>query len=372
MRIECDTEKLKKAISQVERVTGKNLTLQVLNSILFIASGKFLKLRATNLSLGIEVEIPAKIESEGMMVISGSVLVNIFTNIYNIPKVILENKDGNLLIETENNKIIIKGQPHEDFPNIPKISGETFEIESQKLIEGIKSVYYSASVSDIKPEYSSVYVYFFENNLFFVSTDSFRLAEKKIKIKENIEIPGILIPFKNIPEILKIIGDLTGKISVCFNENQISFSADNIYLISRVVNGIFPDYTQIIPKEFNTKAVVLKQELLNSLKISNIFSGKFNEVNLSIRVQEKIFELSVKNSEVGEYKTCLNAEIEGEDVELSFNSKYFFDCFQVINSDRIIIKINKSNDGQLNRNKPLIISGVSDNSFLYLIMPMDK
>src|SRR5690606_11504790 len=106
----------------------------------------------------------------------------------------------NLVIKGKKNKIKLKGQPYEDFPTIPNVEGVVLEIESKKLIERIKSVYYSSSVSDIKPEISSVFIYTNENDLVFVSTDSFRLGEKKIKVKNIEEISGLLIPFKNIPE----------------------------------------------------------------------------------------------------------------------------------------------------------------------------
>lgn len=365
MKIECELEKIKNAIYQTEKITGKNLTLPILSSILLIASNKILKLRATNLSLGVEVEIPAKVEKEGILAVSGSTLAGIFSNINQKENVFLEEENGNLLIKTKKSKIKLKGQSFEDFPTIPRISGNTFEINSKKLIEGIKSVYYSSSPSDIKPEISSVYMYLNENELIFVSTDSFRLAEKKIKTKNLEEMSGILIPFKNIAEILRVFGDFSGDIKICFNKNQISFSADNIYLTSRIIDGVFPDYQQIIPKNSETQIIVLKQDLLNALKLSNVFSDKFNQINLLVKPKEKIFELSSQNSEIGENKTQLDAALTGEEVELSFNYRYFLDCFQSINSDSISIKLNQPN-------KPIVVSGVSDNSFLYLIMPMNK
>lgn len=365
MKLECELEKIKNGILQVEKITGKNLTLPVLNSILFIASGKSLKLRATNLSLGVEIEIPAKIEKEGIVAISGSTLAGIFSNVFQNENIQLESIDGNLMIKTKKSRIKLKGQTHDDFPTIPTVDGKTFEIESKKLIDGIKSVYYSSSVSDIKPEISSVYIYSNDDNLIFVSTDSFRLAEKKIKMKNVEEIPGILIPFKNIPEILRIFGEVQDLVRICFNKNQISFSSNNIYLTSRIIDGVFPDYTQIIPKEFKVEVVVLKQDLLNALKLSNIFSDKFNQINLLIKPKEKIFELSSSNNDIGENKTYLDAAIKGEEALLGFNYKYFLDCFQSINTDSISIRLNQSS-------KPMVISGSSDNSFTYLIMPMNR
>ena len=365
MKLECGIEKLKNGILQVEKITGKNLTLPILSSILFIASGKSLKLRATNLSLGVEIEIPAKIEKEGIVAISGGTLAGIFSNVFQNENVFLESDDGNLLIKTKKSRIKLKGQIYDDFPTIPIVEGKTFEIESKKLVDGIKGVYYSSSPSDIKPEISSVYIYSNNDNLVFVSTDSFRLAEKKVKIKGNEEIPGILIPFKNIPEILRIFGEIQDVVRVCFNKNQISFSSENIYLTSRIIDGVFPDYRQIIPKEFKVEAVVLKQDLLNALKLSNIFSDKFNQINLLIKPKEKIFELSSSNNDIGENKTFLDAALKGEEVSLGFNYKYFLDCFQSINTDSISIRLNHSS-------KPMVISGASDNSFTYLIMPMNR
>ena len=364
MKLECSIEKIKNAVSQAERVTGKNLTLPILSSVLLIASLKSLKLRSTNLSLGIEIEIPAKIEKEGTLAISGSVLNAIFSNVSQNENVFLEEKDGNLLIKTKKSQIKLKSQPHEDFPTIPIVTGTSFEIEAKKLMEGIKSVFYSSSVSDIKPEISSVFIYTNNDNLVFVSTDSFQLAQKKIKVKGVPEISGILIPFKNISEILKVFGEFQGVIKVCFNKNQISFSSEDTYLTSRVIDGIFPDYRQIIPKDSTTEVVVLKQDLLNALKLSNSFSDKFNQVNFKISPKERVFELSSANNNIGENKTRLDAVINGENIELSFNYKYFLDCFQSITTDSISIKSGVS--------RPMLISPVSDSSFTYLIMPMNK
>ncbi len=364
MKLECRSEEIKNKIAQVEKITGKNLTLPILNSILMVASGKSLKLRSTNLSLGIEVEIPAKIEKEGIVAISGSILNAVFSNIFQNENVFLESIDGNLLIKTKKSKIKLKGQSYEDFPTIPIVSGTSFEIESKKLIDGIKSVYYSSSISDIKPEISSVFMHSEEGNLVFVSTDSFRLAEKKIKIKELPEIQGILIPYKNISEILRVFSDSNSVIKICFNKNQISFSSPNVYLTSRIIDGVFPDYRQIIPKKSETNATVLKQDLLNALKISNIFSDKFNQVNLKIIPEEKLFELSSANNDIGENKTYLDAAIAGENIELGFNYKYFLDCFQSITTDSLSIRF--SGVGS-----PIVISPVGDTSFIYLIMPMN-
>jgi DNA polymerase-3 subunit beta len=365
MKIECSIDKIKKALIQVERITGKNLTLPVLSSILWVATGKVLKLRATNLNIGIEIEIPARIEKEGVVAIRGDILSSLFSILQGDSNIKIELINGNLLVKTNTNTILLKSIPHEDFPTIPIIEGESFSISSKKFIEGVKSVYYSASISEIKPEIGSVYIYPEDDMLIFVSTDSFRLAEKKIKIKQKLSFDGMLIPFKNIIEIMKVFDGLDNDINITLQKNQISFKADNIYLTSRVVNGSFPDYKQIIPQNPTTKVIVLKQDFISSLKISNIFSDKFNQIVFIIKPNEKIFEIESKNTDIGENTATVLGALSGENVTVNFNYKYIFDCFQSIPNDSLSIELNGNN-------KPMIIRGVGDPSFMYLVMPMNR
>ena len=353
MKIECSIEKIKSALTVVDRITGKNLTLPVLGSVLWVATNKTLKLRATNLSIGIEVEIPAKIEKEGTIAIRGDILSSLFSVIHN------------LSVKTKTNSIILKSIPHEDFPTIPTIEGESFLIPSKKLIEGIKSVYYGASISEIKPEIGSVYIYPEEDMLIFVSTDSFRLAEKKVKIKQKLSFDGILIPFKNVVEIIRVFENNEEDIKITLQKNQISFYTSKIYLTSRVVDGNFPDYKQIVPKNSTTGAVILKQDFISSLKISNIFSDKFNQVTFIIKPLEKVFEIESKNTDIGENITLLSGALSGEDVSVNFNYKYILDCFQSISADSLNLELNGSN-------RPMVIRPVGDSSFMYLVMPMNR
>jgi len=365
MKVECLQSKIAKAVGQVERATGKNLALPILNTILIIASQKTLKLRATNLSLGIEIDLPAKVEKEGVVAVPGSILGSALNSFPKEDKINLELVGQNLLVKTKNNEILIKSFPPEDFPTIPIVSGKSWEIPSESLIEGLKSVYYSGATSDIKPEIASVYIYPQEDKLIFVATDSFRLAEKKIFIKKAANIMPIIIPLKNAIEIIKLLADVSENIKINFTKNQISLSYPGFYLTSRIIDGIFPDYTQIIPKEFKTEAIVLKQDLIDALKLANIFSDKFNQINLLIKPKEKIFEISSKNADIGENKTKIAATLSGDDITLSFNQRYLLDCFQSIPEDSIVLRFNESN-------KPAVVSGGGNNSFLYLIMPMNR
>lgn len=368
MKIECVQEKLKSAVGIAERIAGKHMTLPVLSCLLLDASSKNnLVIRSTNLDLGIEISIPAKTDESGIVAVPAQVLNSFISGIVGDDKgVKLVTDQNNLKVTTLRSSGAIKTIPADDFPSIPRVSEENkFFLNGSDFAKGLKAVWYSSSVSSIKPELSSVYVYCDGEFVVFVATDSFRLAEKRVKIKKTKDFGQILIPFKNIPEIIRILETINDEIEVNLDKNQISFSYNGLYVVSRVVDGVFPDYKQIIPKSSSTEVVVLKQDLLNALKLSNIFSDKFNQINFKVNPSTKICEIKTKNNDIGENSTSLDSAITGEPIEINFNYKYIVDCFQSIESDSLTLYFN-------GLNRPMIISPVSNNSFRYLVMPMNR
>jgi len=363
MKLSCPKDTLKNAIQHAERMTGKNLSLPVLGGVLLSAEGGALLIRATNLDLGIEIKIPSKIEKEGSVVVPSGVLSGILAVVHDT-KVSIELQGENLLITTANTRSVVKCLPHEDFPTLPLISeGDTLSLPIDKFVDGIKSVWYSASLSDIKPEIASVYIYPDNDSIVFTATDSFRLAEKKIILKKNLNFTHILIPNKNIAEILRTFDGASGDVQVLFNKNQISFSFEGVYVTSRIVDGVFPDYRQIIPKESVAEATVLKQDLLNGLKVTNLFSDKFNRVDLVVDVAHKKLSVESKNASVGENVTDIDAHTSGKDIRCGFNQKYILECFQSVKQDSILLRF-------CGEGRPLLIKGVNDTSFMYLVMPL--
>ncbi|MBX4215529.1 DNA polymerase III subunit beta [Candidatus Parcubacteria bacterium] len=365
MKVECVIEKLKSIVPQVERVTGKNLALPVLNSILMVASGKTIKLRATNLDLGIEVELPAKIEKEGVVLVPGGLLGSVVATLYGAKNVVLEKVHGNLRLSTTINTLLLKTYPEDDFPTIPTVSGDEFTFSIDRLIRAFKDVAYSAALSDIKPEIASVYITEQGNDLVCVATDSFRLAEKKIKLQKPKHFHPLLIPIKNVNEIVRVLDGHNGDVRVVVGKNQISFLYENIYLTSRLIDGTFPDYKQIIPSEHTTKAVVLRQDIVNSLKAASVFSGKFNEVKIIINPKGKRMELHTKHQEIGENTTILEGTFSGDQIEANFNHKYLFDALQSIEDDSVALELTTPN-------KPMVMRGAHDQNFQYLVMPMNR
>jgi DNA polymerase-3 subunit beta len=366
MKLECDKSKIEAVVQKASKLANKHLTLPVLSCVYFDASGdNKLVIKATNLDIGLEVEIKVKTLEKGTLAVPANILLSVLSSIKE-NSLIFETKDNNLKISSNKNSVVIKCMSHEDFPSIPKLENfKAIKINIHDLITGFKSVWYSASNSNIKPELSSVYVFKNDESLVLVSTDSFRLAEKMVNTKTSVDFPQILIPYKNVSEIIKLFEDFDGDIDVIFDKNQVAFITPDMYLVSRLIDGSFPDYKQIIPKTFGTTVTVLKNDLVNSIKVSNIFSDNLNQVKLKVDVKNKTLNIESKNNDIGESKESISAVVSGDDIELNFNSKYIMDCIQSIPSDSLILNFGGSG-------KPLAINGSTDKSFLYIVMPMNR
>ncbi len=368
MKFETNLQKLKEAVTLAEHIAGIHITLPVLSCILIEVKKNIAMLRATNLDVGMEILLSVKTHEEGVVAIPAKTLSSFLSQIPDQNHVVqLELISGNIQIISAKTRGVIKTMPIEDFPSIPSIpDAEQFTLSSELFVKGLKSVCYSASISSVKPELSSVYVYKDAGNVTFVATDSFRLAEKKIKINIPSQFNDILIPSKNVSEIIRTLEYIASDVQVASNKNLISFKSGDIYIVSRVIDGVFPDYRQIIPKNFSTEAIVLKQDFLNALKVSNIFSDKFNQVHITVDPKGKVFEIQTKNVDVGENKTLVDAALTGERVEINFNYKYIADSFQSVDSDSVSLQFT-------GLNRPMVVRPISgEQSFMYLVMPMNR
>lgn len=366
MKLECLKDKLKEAIVLAEKISGRNLTLPILSTILLETKNKNLIIRATNLEVGIEMEIPAKIEEAGVVAVNASILLNYLNNLAKEEKIVLELENNNLKLSTETTHTLIKSLSAEDFPIIPKINQEGgFEIKANDLTDGLQAVAFASAISDIKPEISSVYLHNEDQELIFVATDSFRLAEKKINIP-NLGNINIIIPFKNVNELIRVLTSLgTNQVLVSYNKNQLAIQTDNLYLTLRVIDGNYPDYKQIIPTKFNTELNIKKEDFVGLLKLSTIFSDRFNQIDLTFKPDSNTLEVLSHNQEVGENKSSLVIKIKGEPLLISFNAKYLIDCLGSFSDNTINLRFTESS-------RPLMIEGTTDNSFHYLVMPINK
>lgn len=369
MKITTTKEKFLNAVQLGERITGKKESLPVLSCVLLDAGDSnrgTLILRATNLEAGIEISIPCEVEDKGIVAVSATVLSQTLRSISG-DKIALKTEEGNLTIESHGSRTLIKAIPHDEFPMLgTKGEGKGIHIPRTELIRGMQSVSYAASPSMIRPELGSVYVALRPGSIIAVATDSFRLAEKNISTSATKQTEELLIPVKHALELVHVLERLQeDEVALFAGDSQMSVSAGGMRYVSRIVDGTFPNYKDIMPKVFTTEATVLKNDFAEMLRKARVFSGNEQNVGLHIYPKRKICSATARSAEVGEMSDSIDAAVSGEDLDINFHIGYLADCLPIIESDSIIL-------GFAGAGKPLVIRGVSDASFTYLVMPLNR
>ena len=365
MKFECSTDELSRAVSVAARFIERRANLPVLGSILILVEKGRLSLRATNLECGVELSVGAKVYDEGVVAVSGLVLAGFLNNVRG--KSVSAAVVGEILkLETAAMQASIKTLPHDDFPVLPRVSASaSFAAKSGDLVRAIRSVVHCASTSAVKPELQSILVYGEGSKLVAAATDSFRLAEKTVPLRTNTSVPQLLLPARNATELMRLLEGVNGETEVYYNEHQISTHINNTYYTSRLIDGTFPNYRQIIPKTFTVEVVVLREDLASALKSLSIFSDKFLQVPFTIDPVRRAILLSSRNPDVGETTCVIRATISGEGLSMNFNSRYLADSLQSITGESVRIQSNGPG-------KPILIKDASDDSFCYLAMPMNR
>lgn len=366
MQVEVSKDMLHEKLALVEKVSGKHVTLPVLQGVYLEAKEGTLTLRATNLDVGIEATVTAKVATPGVVVVTGSVLLGLLSTLPKGGVVEIKETSGHVSVTSGKSVTNLNVLDATEFPKLPQVDGGvTGTVAAQDMVSGIRSVVFAASHSTIKPELASVFVSSENDRIVFVATDSFRLAEKSVRLKKTVAEGSFLLPVRNAPDVVRVLEMCEGEAEIAFNANQLSLQFDGVYVTSRLVDGTFPDYGQIIPKEFATEIVVLYKDLQTALRKTSLFADAFNQVRFSVEPNKKKITISAASNEVGDVEDVLAGTIEGETLAASFNQKYLSDSLQSIHSDSVICSF--SGVG-----RPMIMKGVSDDSFLYLVMPMNK
>ena len=377
MNIEVNLNKLISIVDKASRATGKNLSLPILSCILLKAdsSSNNLNIKSTNLDIGVDFNLSIKCKNSGSVAVPANIFLNFLSSIKSDVNINIVEKDGNLHLNAKNNKSVIKCFNVEDFPEIPKVdTSKKCNIKSTEFLSGLKNVWYSASTSSIKPELSSVYIYSGNQELIFVATDSFRLAEKTILFQKlNTEKSiTLLVPGGSVLELLRLLdlpkesivslGD-EKEVSIVSNKNQIIFQNSRIRFISRLTEGSFPDYEQIIPKNFKAEALIKQKDLINQIKLASVFVGRLQDIILILQPKNKKLLFQVSNPDIGEHESELEISVNGEENSAKFNWKYLFDGINHVSTEYVVLGFNGDQS-------PLMIKGKGDTSYYYLAMPM--
>jgi len=366
-------ENLKRGLNIVGHATSKNINLPILNNILIKTHESEIEFISTNLEIGVNYKIRGKIEKEGEFTVD-SKLITEYVNLLNTnEKVLIEQKDEELRIECGNYKTKIKGESAKEFPLIPTISEEkffTFKINDFK--KALNNIVFAVSNSENRLELTGVLFSFSKNLLDLAATDSYRLVEKSLKFnnENNGEDLKIIVPSKTIQELIRILNNFeeleneNEEIKIYLSESQILFTFNSVSLISRLINGHYPDYKQIIPTSSKTKVLIKKTELIRAVKAASLFSKTgVNDIFLQFSKNKTI--VSAFSGASGESQIKIECEVKGEDNEITINYRYLLDGLNNIDGEFIIISV-------LNDNSPCLIKAEKEDNYLYIVMPIKQ
>jgi DNA polymerase-3 subunit beta len=367
-------EKLNQGLNIIEHIARKSTNLIILNNVLLETEKNFLKLSATNLETSIIWWILSEIKQEGKILIPAS----FFKSVIDFIKeeiIKLESQKGNLILKTENQEIQIQGVNLDDFPIIPKIETEDFiEIKGEKLNQGLSQIVNIPSISQTISEISGIYFSFKKDEIKIVATDGFRLAEKIINLSQKINKDfSFILPQTTAKELINILSIKPNNLKIYYNFNQILFewageetSYPEIHFYSRLIEGEYINYQDIIPKKYITQIILNKEEFQNQIKKAGLFSGKISAIKLNVIPQKNQLKIFSQSPDIGKIESYLPIKIEKEikeEIEICFNYKFLLDGLNNIKSSEFIFGLSENNG-------PATISPVGDNSYIYILMPI--
>jgi DNA polymerase III subunit beta len=373
-------ENLKQGLFVVSHLAGKNANLPILNNILVEVKKEGVRLVTTNLEVGITHFIRGKVEKEGVFAVDAKIFAD-YINLLPNKKIDLIKEDGVLKVECENYKTKIKTEASDDFPLIPQIDRKnkrTAKIEDFK--RALSGVVFAASAGESRIELSGVLFTLGKNKLTLAATDSYRLAEKEIEIKEeneNGEIKAaaeqkVIVPSRTIQEVLRILSGqeqfegAKKEVDFYISDSQILFIIGNTELISRLIEGQYPDYKQIIPAAGKTSAIINRSELIRAIKASALFSKSgINDINLDFPEGKNQLIVSSASGSTGENIVKIEAETKGIDNGIIINFQYLLDGLNSSDEEAVKLEI-------IDGNTPCLIRPTTEKGYLYIIMPIKQ
>ncbi|MDP3954150.1 MAG: DNA polymerase III subunit beta [bacterium] len=361
MHIIINLQKLNTAIKNVERIVSKNISLPILNTILIKTEKGGARLSATNLELGLNYWVGAKIEKEGEIAVPARIISSFLSNI-NDEKITLIAENNTLKISSDYYKTKVLCFDTKDFPIIPKVKRENIiKINSLTLKNGLLSVIDSTLMSETRPELAGIYININGNKIEFAATDSFRLSEKITSIGTNNLKKQFIIPKNTSIEIIRLMDGSEGDVNLTVSDNQIVIFNEDFELISRLVDGHYPDYKKIIPDKTVSVARFNKANFEKNIRTAGIFSSSIYDVKLKVNGEKT--EINAQNNDRGELVANIPSELKNKPFEVLLNYNYLLDGLKNIPTENVIMHY--TGDGS-----PLLLKPENQNDYVYLIMPL--
>ncbi|MEK7681098.1 MAG: DNA polymerase III subunit beta [Patescibacteria group bacterium] len=371
MRFICTRENLSKALALVIGVAGKNINLPILGNVLIKVGEQKVEITATNLELAVISNLRAKVEATGIFTVPARTL-NDFVNLLSEEKVELSLVGNEIEVVCGKSATKIKGSSADEFPVVPVVTeGKGYAVNAEEFKRGLGQVFHAAAKNEIRPELAGVLFQFNEEpgKLIMAATDSYRLAEKKVKIEQGDEKAKMIIPARAAQEMNHILSLSAGlevekSARLMITDNQITLRYGDVELISRLVEGQYPDYAQIIPKEFRTTAEFSTSLITKEIKAASLFTTTgVNAVSFDLDATLGGVVVSSISTQTGEHKSEINAEITGDKNNILLNHRYVLDGLANIDTESSVLKM-------INADSPCVISPKSDESYVYVVMPI--
>jgi DNA polymerase-3 subunit beta len=361
MKLQVTQENLSKALSTVARVANTRNTLPILGNVLLKTVDNRLSVAATNLDIAITHYIGSKVSEEGAITVPARLMQDFVSS---LPSGVidLELDENKLHITTDQYKSTINGVSAEDFPVMPAITGGTsWQIPTSVLKKGLQQTVLAASTDEARPVLTGVFLHSFDGNLHMVATDSYRLAEKTLQKSKS--DTSLLVPGSALQDMLRILGDNEDQVMITHDEQQVLFQVGEVELVSRLIEGAYPDYRKLIPKSFEVSATLSKADFTNITKVSSLFARE-SAGSVTIKIDEAAKQVSIRSvaSQLGENTASATAEVTGSG-EVTLNSRYLLDALHVFNGDKITFSFN----GKLD---PCLLTEPSAKGYKHIIMPL--
>ncbi|MDP9238476.1 MAG: DNA polymerase III subunit beta [Chloroflexota bacterium] len=372
MKVTCLQENLAKGLGIVGRAVAVRSTLPITSNVLIATEHGRIKLAATNLDIALSCWIGGQIEDEGAITVPSRLLSD-FVNSLPADKVelTLAPRARQLKLKCARNEATISGMDADDFPPIPAVEGDTLEIDARMLREAITQVVFSAATDDSRPVLTGVDLVVEGNKLTLAAADGFRLAVRTIELKKKLaERQEVIVPARALAELNRLLQDQEDPVAMTFNANktQVLFRLKDIELVAQLIQGTFPDYSRLIPKEWGSRAIVEVRDFLQETKIASIFARDGSGI---VRVTFQAGEggapgemtVVARAEEIGDNEGRLDAAVEGEAAKIAFNGKYLQEVLAVLDGGRVALETTGPS-------QPGVIRPLDDDSYVHVVMPM--
>jgi DNA polymerase-3 subunit beta len=362
-------ENLARGLSLVSRAVSSRATLPVLSNVLLKTQDGGLRLTATNLEIGISAWVPGKIEADGAMTVPARLFTDIVSGLPAGERVDLHmEKDDTLLVRAGTYRTHLRGIEAEEFPVIPSAGDRpTTQVSQKALRRALGEVVFAAAADEARPILTGVLTRLGGETLTLAAADNYRIAVKTLPLLQPVEDTSVVVPARSYAELMRILGETEDGMDIILApaKNQVIFRGDTTEVVSRLIDGQFPNYQSVLPTSHSTRALVDRGDLLKAVRLSALIaSSAANVVRLGFGEEDHPAAVSVAAAaDIGDAEGQVDVKLEGDPVTIAFNARYLVEALQSLEAEELAIELS----GPLS---PGVLKPIDDPAYVHVIMPV--